>query len=264
MIIDFHTHFYPEKIRARAMASVEGKMIPATDGGRAGLIRSMEANGIDLSVGLPLVNTPRNARGVNAWAVMENHGPIRMLGSLHPEDPDWRESIAFIVDHGLPGLKLHPEYQLFMFSDERFFPIWEACENAGLFLLTHAGFDINFPAPFKTDPEKLAAFHHRFPGLKLVLAHLGSMSMWDDVEKYLVGLPVWFDTAMIDEHWIDPAQLLRIIRNHGADRILFGTDSPWMDQANPLALLRSLPLTPAELDAILGGNAAKLLRLAKE
>ena len=264
MIIDFHTHFYPEKIRARAMASVNGKFVPATDGGRAALVRSMEANGIDLSVGLPLVNTPRNARGVNAWAVMENHGPIRMLGSLHPEDPDWRESLDFIVDHGLPGIKLHPEYQLFMFSDERFFPIWEACEKAGLFLLTHAGFDINFPAPFKTDPEKLAAFHHRFPGLELVLAHLGSMSMWDDVEKYLVGLPVWFDTAMLDEHWIDPAQLLRIIRNHGADRILFGTDSPWMDQANPLALLRSLPLAPAELDAILGGNAARLLRLAKE
>ncbi len=261
MIIDFHTHMYPEKIRERAMAAIPPPYRPAIDGSRAGLIRSMEINGIDLSLNLPLVNTPRNARGVNARAQMENHGPIRMLGSLHPEDPAWKENLQWVCDQGMPGLKLHPEYQLFTFDDERFFPIWEACEEKGLFILTHAGFDICFQPPFKTDPEKLAAFHKRFPGLTLVLAHLGGMKMWDDVEKYLAGLPVYLDTAMIDENWITPEQMTRIIRKHGADRILFGSDSPWMDQGSSLRFLRSLDLTDKEKAAVLGENAAGLLKI---
>lgn len=261
MIIDFHTHMYPEKIRERAMAAIPAPYRAAIDGSRNGLLKSMELNEIDLAVNLPLVNTPRNARGVNAWAEMEDHGPIRMLGSLHPEDPDWRENLERICDRGTPGLKLHPEYQLFTYEDERFFPIWEACEEKGLFLLTHAGFDICFAPPYKTDPERLAQFHHRFPGLKLVLAHLGGMKMWDDVEKYLTGLPVYLDTAMIDEHWITREQMTRIIRKHGADRILFGSDSPWKDQGSCIRFIRSLDLTDTEKAAILGENAAKLLKL---
>ena len=262
MIIDFHTHMYPEKIRERAMAAIPPPYHAAIDGSRAGLLRSMEENRIDLAVNLPLVNTPRNARGVLAWAQMENHGPIRMLASLHPEDPDWKEHLERICDMGFPGLKLHPEYQLFTFEEERFFPFWEACEEKGLFILTHAGFDICFPPPFKTDPERLAKFHRRFPALKLVLAHLGGMKMWDDVEKYLAGLPVYLDTAMIDENWISPEQMTRIIRKHGADRILFGSDSPWKGQDQCLRFIRSLEITEKEKAAILGENAAGLLQIS--
>jgi len=46
------------------------------------------------------------------------------------------------------------------------------------------------------------------------------------------------------------------------DKILFGTDSPWQDQAADLAEIRSLGLTPDEQAAVLGGNAARLLGLS--
>ncbi|MBO5688487.1 MAG: amidohydrolase, partial [Lentisphaeria bacterium] len=125
MIIDFHTHMYPEKIRERAMAAIPPPYHAAIDGSRAGLLRSMEENGIDYAVNLPLVNTPRNARGVLAWAQMENHGPIRMLGSLHPEDPAWRESLEWICRQGMPGVKLHPDYQNFIIDEARMDVIYD-------------------------------------------------------------------------------------------------------------------------------------------
>ncbi|MBQ7100638.1 MAG: amidohydrolase family protein, partial [Clostridia bacterium] len=56
-------------------------------------------------------------------------------------------------------------------------------------------------------------------------------------------------------------QFLRIVQNHGADRILFGSDSPWSNASRELEILNSLPLTAAEKQLITGGNARRLLRI---
>ena len=58
-------------------------------------------------------------------------------------------------------------------------------------------------------------------------------------------------------------QFLRIIRTVGYERFLFGTDSPWSGQQESLERFRALPLTDEEKDAILGGNAQRLLGLQK-
>lgn len=261
MVIDFHTHCYPEKVVAKALSAVGDRLKPATDGTRAGLIASMREAGIDYSLALALVNNPANSRGVNRWAAEENRAPVFFTGSIHPADPDPEATLEFIAASGLKGIKLHPEYQGFEFSDERLFPLWERCIEHGLFLVTHAGYDIMFQPPWHTDPERLAAFHRRFPQLPLVLAHLGSMTMWDEVEKHLAGLPVYFDLAFITPEYIDPARLVRIIRRHGAERILFGTDSPWCSQKRQLEFIRSLPLTHEEQELIFWKNAANLLKL---
>lgn len=261
MVIDFHTHCYPEKVVAKALGAVQGRLKPATDGTRSGLIASMREAGIDYSLALALVNNPANTAGVNRWAAAENRAPVFFTGSIHPADPAPVATLESIARAGLKGIKLHPEYQQFEFSEERLFPLWERCIELGIFVVTHAGYDIMFPPPWHTDPERLAAFHRRFPELRLVLAHLGSMTMWDEVEKYLVGLPVSFDLAFLTPDYIDPARLVRIIRRHGAERILFGTDSPWCSQKEQLDFIRSLPLTREELELILWKNAATLLEL---
>ena len=59
----------------------------------------------------------------------------------------------------------------------------------------------------------------------------------------------------------DPAQLVRILRKHGAERVLFGSDSPWGDPGEELGVLRGLGLEETELEAVCGGNAARLLGL---
>ena len=100
-----------------------------------------------------------------------------------------------------------------------------------------------------------------FPGGTVIAAHMGGYECWDEVETLLLGRPVWLDTSF-SVPGLGYQRTLSIMRGHGIDKILFGSDSPWQDQAVDLAELRSLGLTETELAAILGGNAAKLLGLS--
>ena len=90
---------------------------------------------------------------------------------------------------------------------------------------------------------------------------MGGLGQYDLVEKYLVGLPVYLDLAFMLET-IEQTQLLTMIRSHGADKILFASDSPWQDQRRYIDLLESLPLTEEEKAQILYKNASKLLKLS--
>ena len=260
MIIDFHTHYYPDKLVDRAVEHAKEflKFEPATDCTRSGLVKSMQKAGIDYSLALPLANTPDNVRGVNRWAQMNNHAPVFLLGSIHPQTKNPAEMISKIAAMELKGVKMHPEFQNFCFEDESLFPIWEACIENDIFVLTHAGEDVAFPGTCHSDPRRLKAFHERFKELKLVLAHLGSWGMWDEAEEFIAGLPVYLDLAFTLGRITDE-QLVRIIRKHGAERVLFGTDSPWCDQEKTLKHFYNLPLTDREKDLILGLNAAQLL-----
>ncbi|MFA7229715.1 MAG: amidohydrolase family protein [Victivallaceae bacterium] len=265
MIIDFHTHYYPEKIAGKAIeavASIPG-MQAYTDGTLNGLLKSMDVAGIDLCLGLPLANTPDNVRGVNRWAAINNNSPVYLLGSIHPDTPEPEKMIEWIAGQGLRGIKIHPEYQQFSFDEERLFPIWEACIEHNLFVLTHTGNDINFPPPARSNPRQLAAFHRRFPELKLVLAHLGSWGMWNEVSEQLAGLPVYFDLAFT-VGYLSQEDLLRLIRQLGTDRVLFGTDSPWRDQKTEVEYFQALPLTDEEKSCIFYRNAVGLLGLDLE
>ena len=58
-------------------------------------------------------------------------------------------------------------------------------------------------------------------------------------------------------------EFISIVRALGAHRVLFGTDSPWGERRASLSDLRALPLTTAEKEAILGGNAAKMLNISQ-
>ncbi len=67
------------------------------------------------------------------------------------------------------------------------------------------------------------------------------------------------DTAVLYNR-IEPAQLLRIIRKHGADRMLFASDCPWDNPANEIRLINSLSLTDTEKELIFYKNAERLLK----
>ena len=96
----------------------------------------------------------------------------------------------------------------------------------------------------------------------IILCHIGGNDMFDEVERCLVGRNVYFDLSL-SLNRINKIQLLRIIQDHGADRILFGTDSPWGDQKQYLKILHDLPLFDDEREQILWKNAAQILKIPK-
>ena len=89
---------------------------------------------------------------------------------------------------------------------------------------------------------------------------MGVMRLWDEVEEYLAGEPVWLDTACCAGA-IDPAQLKRLIQKHGADKILFASDCPWSDPRREKAMLEEIGLSAEEKNSIFSGNVLKLLAL---
>ena len=283
MIIDIHTHTFPDKIAAATLDKLKhlSHTIPFTDGTAAGLAASMARAGVDRSVVMPVATSPRQVPHVNdASARMNELGAqtgLLSFGCMHPDFDGWKEELARVRDLGLKGIKLHPQYQDTDFDDPRYLRILDRCGELGLVVLTHAGLDIGMPGKDNCAPEMVARALEQVGPVKLVLAHMGGWRQWDRVEALLPGTGVYLDTSfslgeitpLDDGHYrpedlplLDEAAFLRMVRRFGPDRILFGTDSPWDDQETALARLRALPLEPAELEAILGGNAKRLLGIA--
>ena len=83
MIIDFHTHTFPDSIAARAVDSLskEAHIVPYTDGTVSGLLNSMDKGGIDMSVLLPVATASSQVESINDKALRNNekYGKIPRL-----------------------------------------------------------------------------------------------------------------------------------------------------------------------------------------
>lgn len=264
MIIDFHTHAFSEKIVERAMSSLTqtSGIIPSTDGTIEGLIDIMDKTGIDKSVLLPIATKPTQQKVVNSWAKDVMSDRIYSFGSVHPDAEDALTELEWIKSNGLYGVKLHPDYQNFFADEERLFPIYEKCSQLGLPILFHTGFDPLSPDLVHCTSKALAKIHELFPELIMIAAHLGGMYRWEQAERYLAGLDgsLYLDVACIAGE-IGNDILNRIIKKHGADRILFASDCPWDNPENELEMIKNLDISKDDKEKILWKNAAKLLNI---
>ncbi len=268
MIIDFHTHTFPERIAARTIEALKANcervsgypMKNCTDGTAPSLVEVEKRAGVGRAVALPIVTAPKQTETVNRVAkeVNDANAFLHSFGSVHPLDPEALNWLDRLASEGFKGIKLHPEFQGYFADCPEAMAVYERAEKLGLAVVLHAGRDIGYEPPVKTEPEMLRRVIEKFPELKLIAAHLGGWRMWDEVQKHLAGTPVYFDTAFIYD-FIDYAFCRDIITAHGADRILFGSDAPWEDPADTLKFIRSLGLSEEDLKNICGGNAAKLI-----
>ncbi len=262
MIIDFHTHYFPDKIAHDAIISLEQRtgIRAFAAGTRSSLEESMSKAGIDISLNLPVATSPDQVESINRYAEKNNRRPVFCLGAVHPLSNDLPSVISQVKSMGLRGVKMHPEYQEFSPDDESLNPLWEACITHSIFVVFHAGEDLAFKAPYRSSPAKFAELHRRFPEFRMVLAHFGSWRMWDAVERELIGLDVYLDTSFTCGY-VGDAKLAELIRRHGADKVLFGTDSPWREQKEDVISINSLPLSSEEKELIFRRNAERLLGL---
>ena len=263
MIIDFHTHVFPDALAERAIniltAEAKGLYFPSTDGTVAGLLKSMDG-AIDISVVQPVITKQSQTKSLNEWARSICSDKIIAFGGIYPHTDDYRRDIDYVADLGLKGLKFHAEYQNFILDESKMLKIYDYALSRDLIILHHAGFDIAFPPPFKSSPQQFAGIAEAMRGGVIIAAHFGGHLQWDDVEKYLAGSDIYLDTSMGFEYFQEE-QFLRIKEKHGADKILFASDSPWSDAGSEIELLKALPISGQEQAAILGGNAKRILKL---
>ena len=265
MVIDFHTHIFPDAIAARAISSLEKRagMTAATNGTLQGLLASMEQTGVDVSVILPVVTKPSQFESVNTFAKQVNEmyaGKLLSFGGIHPDSPDYKRELDFIKELGLPGIKIHPDYQGVMIDDVRYMNLIEYADALGLMILTHAGIDIGLPEPVHCPPDKMWYVLDKIKPSKMIVAHYGGWGQWEMVYEYLAGEHVYFDTAFTLDY-IKQEQFMKIYEKHDKDKILFATDSPWSNVKKGIETVQALPLSQQEKENIFANNAKKLLNI---
>lgn len=280
MIIDFHTHTYPDQLAASVVErlAAQANVIPCADGTAGGLLLAERAAGVDRSIILPVATKPEQVHHINDLAAAHNeHAFVTNMFSfacIHPDYPDWKQELDRIAARKMRGIKIHPVYQQTPLDDIRYLRILERAGELGLIVVAHAGFDIGLPSCCHSTPEKARNALKQIGPVKLVLAHMGGWRCWERVPELLADTSALLDTAFSlgtlnlretagkpDRQLLTPEAFVSLVRAFGAERILFGSDSPWGSPQKDLQQLRALPLTMDEKTAILGANARQLLGL---
>lgn len=262
MIIDFHTHAFPDKLAPKAMKvlSSQSAFEPWTDGTISGLKQSMDEFGIDISVVLGIATNPQQQKAVNDFLIEQNKDDrLVAFGSVHPDAPDALFELERLKAAGIKGIKLHPEYQCFYPDDEKMKPIYEKISELGLITVFHAGFDYGYPPPYHAMPENLYNALKWFSS-PVIAAHWGGQNCTEGVLEKLCDLPVYFDISF-GYGTIARPTAVKIIENHGIDKMLFGTDSPWHKPPFEKSMVELLGLSEDEKNKIYSQNAKKLLNI---
>ncbi len=263
MLIDFHTHAFAPKIAARAIEqlTVTCETRPLTDGTIEDTLRRMDEWGVDRAVLLPIATKPTQHAVINSWAKETDGGRFISFGSVYPKSEEAFEVLANIKTLGLHGVKLHPDYQDCFVNERCLDPFYDELERLGLPVVFHAGLDPVSPDCIHCEPEAAADMLSRHKKLRVVFAHLGGNEQWQRSLDSLCGTPgeVYLDTAY--SLYCPDELMLKIIRKHGAERVLFASDCPWAPADKTLEKLMRIGLTDSELDLITHQNAERLLGL---
>ena len=277
MIIDFHTHVFPDKIAERTLKALQSPpdVVPHTDGTISGILDSMKESGIDKSVILPVNTRPGQFDTITKFAkhINDTYKSLISFGGIHPDDEEIEDKLQYLKDNGFKGIKIHPDYTGTFIDDDRYIRIIAEARRLGLLVMTHSGKDPKYEI-IHCPPEKGALMLDRIEELvpdtkpNMIFAHLGGNYQLEDVEQYLVGRQCYIDiSCSFSDLWhystSSDEDIIRVIRRHGADKMLFATDSPWNDQKETVERFQNLSgLSDTEKELILGKNAERLLALA--
>jgi predicted TIM-barrel fold metal-dependent hydrolase len=257
LIVDFHTHIYPEKIASRAVANVwEFYKIPMNKDGTVGtLLERGRSGGIDRFVVFSPAAVPEQVRNINDFiaGVCREHQELIGFGTLHQHMQDPYGEIERLIGLGLKGIKLHPDMQRFNIDDDCMMEIYAALEGR-LPVIFHTG---DYRYSF-SHPSRLARVLDNFPKLTAVAAHFGGWSLFDIALDYFYDRRCYFDVSS-SLPFLGKRRALELIRTYGAERFLFGSDYPMWDPSACLEDFLALNLSEHEQDLILCKNALAIL-----
>ena len=260
--IDAHCHIYPEKIASKAVAGTDNFYGENSVG--LGTVSDLVENGvkagIDHFIVQSVATTPHQVKSINefiATEVANSHGLMTGLGTLHPDSTDLKADLAHLMSLGLRGVKLHPDIQAFKIDDYRCLKIYELCEENNLPILMHTG-DNRYDY---SNPNRLVPILEIYKNLKIIGAHLGGWSIWEEAVEAYSGMDNFYVDCSSSFPYLKPDTALSVIRKYGSKKVLFGTDYPMWSAKNELDYLLNLPLEKNEKNDILNMNAKRLFGL---
>ncbi len=275
MIIDFHTHTFPDELAVKTIPYLEAKagFVAKTDGTIKGLEKSMKEANIDISVLLPVITNPKHVIKINDCAIENNKlDKFISFGGMHPDYPDYKNELNRLKENGIKGIKFHPDYQSVFIDDPKMIDIIDYAFEIGLIVIIHSGIDYGSKDVVRATPERiknmLCKLKHKGT---FILAHMGYTFKWDMIIDEFKGYDIYFDLALslgtllmegVKYPLMDEDTLLKFIDTFGSERILFATDCPWMSQKESIDTFNSFKkIKEEDKENILFKNAVRLLNL---
>lgn len=260
-IFDSHVHIYPEKIADKAAQNIGAfydiKM--NYNGSIPVLLENCDKAGVDRCLVHSVATTHEQVQKINDFisqSVKEHSDKFVGFGSLHPSmsAKEADEEIKRMAQIGLMGIKLHPDFQEFNIDDKHAMELYEVID--GRFpILFHTG-DKRYSY---SSPHRLAAAAKRFPRQKMIGAHFGGWSEWEDAQKCLTDFEnVYVDTCS-SMAFITPEKTMEYIRAFTEDKVFFGTDYPMWNAAEEIEMINRLDLTDTAREKIFYKNICKFL-----
>lgn len=243
MIVDCHTHYV-----GQAYAHL----------GAGPLVEGMDRYGVDHAIVFTLDGFFEDSRKHNdelAGFMAAHPGRLTGFASVYPRRADAADEIRrAVTELGMKGVKFHPWLQGFSPVEAFMTPIAETCVELGVPMIFHDG------TPPYTTPLQIAVLAERHPELNVILGHSGLLDLW----------PEALAAARRNENvWLclcgpPTSALQKLVDGVPHERILFGSDIGFghdYQERHRLEQVRALDLSDASLEAILGGNAVRLLGL---
>lgn len=254
-IYDSHCHVYADRIAPKAVDAINdfygGLPVSSFDGTVSALLHSGKEHDISGFVVHSVATKPGQVSPINAYfgkLKQDLSADVRLfaLGAMHPESEDPGRDFEELLDQGLTGVKMHPDIQKFPADCPEAMGIYEMCEEKGLPVLLHTG-DFRYDY---SNPDRIARILRRFPKLRLVGAHFGGWSVWEEALRRLSDFENFAVDTSSSLYWLKPGRAKEIIRAWGSGRVMFGTDYPMWDPGPELEYLRRLELEREEYEDI--------------
>lgn len=261
-IIDTHAHIFPQKIAKKAVKSI-GNFYGIEMNNAGGEIKNLIDSGDKIKIKKYIVHstatTIEQVTPINNFifnAVKENPKFIGLI-TLYPDMTikEIDKEIDFAEKNGLKGIKLHPDFQKFEIDEKKVYNIYSAAEGR-MSILFHTG-DKRYNY---SNPHRLAKVAKKFKNLKVIGAHFGGYSEWENLDCYYGLDNVYFDTSStLFSLSSEKANLL--IEKFGAEKFMFGSDFPMWTHENELKRFFNLKLSKEDNEKILYKNAIKFYNL---
>lgn len=257
MIIDFHTHVFPDAIAQRASGNIAKfyDMPTAYDGTLSTLLKIGGQSGLGGYVVHSVATRPSQVAAINDFiaGICRENSNVWGFAALHPDQRDMADEIDRALGMGLKGVKIHSDMQRVALDDPRLMKLYGLIEGRVPILL-HAG-DRRFDY---SNPDRLVRVLDAFPRLAVVGAHFGGWSVWQKAAQALSGRDLYVDCSS-SMYALTPEEIRALVRGYGAHRVLFGSDYPMWNPGREIERLRAAGLEKAEMELILHENARRLL-----